>query len=65
MDFKNWRDYDMEGLDFDDWPAWAQDQWYEHMALSRREKWEREHGCDEMDVDGNDGEGQVEADEGN
>ena len=44
---KSWREYEMEGLEFEDWPLDAKDQWHEHCELTRQERYYRDHGEDE------------------
>lgn len=40
-------DCQMAGLEFEDWPLEAQDNWYEKCQLDAEEKYYREHQYDE------------------
>lgn len=46
---KNWRDYDMAGIDYEDWPPLVQEDYEKAMILNREEKWDREHRGDPME----------------
>ena len=44
---KTWLDYQMEGIEYEDWPVFIQGEYQEDMELNRQERYEREHRFDE------------------
>lgn len=45
---KTWLDYQMEGIEYEDWPEYIQGEYLEDMEIRREERWYREHRYDDI-----------------
>ena len=48
---KTWLDYQMEGIEYEDWPVYIQGEYQEDMQLNREERYDREHLLDDEKED--------------
>lgn len=52
---KTWLDYQMAGIEYEDWPVYIQGEYQEDMQLNREERYDREHRYDYEQDDDEDG----------
>ena len=45
---KTWLDYQMEDIEYEDWPEYIQGEYLEDMETEREERWYREHRYDDI-----------------